>query len=165
MKIAIISDTHDRLENIEKFVTKAEREDVSEVIHCGDICSKEVLLYLSELWRGNIHYCYGNMDQDRLSLFDVANDNKNIFSYGEKIAILEFASRKIAFQHFPEIAQNLAEDDIFDAVFYGHTHLKDKRYLGKTLLANPGNLASIKHPATFAVYDTEKNDLDFYDLE
>ena len=39
MKIAVVSDSHDNLEKIEKFVNLVNEENVSLVINCGDFIS------------------------------------------------------------------------------------------------------------------------------
>ena len=45
MKIAVMSDSHDHLENIEKTVALAAEKGADILIHCGDILS---LIHISE---------------------------------------------------------------------------------------------------------------------
>ncbi|MEK7653636.1 MAG: metallophosphoesterase family protein, partial [Patescibacteria group bacterium] len=63
MKIAIISDSHDNIPNIEKFLGWAKENKIEMIIHCGDIASGETVKYLSENFKGKIHLVYGNMDE------------------------------------------------------------------------------------------------------
>ena len=50
MKIAIISDTHDNVPNLEKFLAWAKENKIEQIIHCGDLCApsilKNILLFL-----------------------------------------------------------------------------------------------------------------------
>ncbi|MGM0482499.1 MAG: metallophosphoesterase family protein [Patescibacteria group bacterium] len=165
MKLAIFSDTHDSFENISKAIKLSKEEGAGEMlIHCGDICAPVTLAHIIEEWPGEIHYCFGNVDGDHLSTFKVHKDNPSVHGHGESLGSLNAEGKSIAFQHYPELARRLAESGAYDAVFYGHTHLKHNEYIGKTLLANPGNVCGIKHPPSFAIYDTESNTLEHIDL-
>ena len=75
----------------------------------------------------------------------------------EEIGVLSFHSKKIAFTHFPEKAKELAINNKYDFVFYGHTHMPWEEKIGKCIVLNPGNVTGIFYPATFAIYDLEKN--------
>jgi len=72
--------------------------------------------------------------------------------------------KKIAWTHFPQFAKPLAVTGKYDAVFYGHTHKKHEEKIGKTLLVNPGNIMGNPGPASFAVYDTSSDSVDFFDI-
>ncbi len=39
MKVAIISDTHDHIENTEKAIKIFKQEKISSIIHCGNFCA------------------------------------------------------------------------------------------------------------------------------
>lgn len=60
----------------------------------------------------------------------------------------------------------MAKSGEYDAVFYGHNHLKNKEKIGNCLVVNPGEIGAYKTGiATFAVYDTEMNDADIIEIE
>jgi predicted phosphodiesterase len=49
MKLAIISDTHDNLANLEKFLTSWAKENrIETIIHCGDIASGDTVEFLAK---------------------------------------------------------------------------------------------------------------------
>lgn len=57
MKIGILSDTHNEIENVRKAVSVFESLGIDTVIHCGDVTIPRVLevlkifSYLSGLWK------------------------------------------------------------------------------------------------------------------
>ncbi len=157
MKITFFSDTHDNIGNIERAVALAIKEGAEEyLLHCGDICSPATLDRIVDIWRGEIHYCLGNMDATGF-IFEAKKDS--IHFYREDVAKVKIGGRSIAFQHYPEIALKLAESGVYDAVFYGHSHRRHSEYVGKTLLANPGNVCGVIESPGFAIYETEENSL------
>lgn len=166
MKVIIFSDTHDSTKNIDSaFSLIEEKKIVSDcLIHCGDICSLETLSHIVGKWRGKLHFCFGNMDGEGFSVPEKNPDFKKVHLYEKEFGQLEIEGKRIAFQHFPEVAKRLLKEGFWDAVFYGHTHKKHSEYVGQTLLANPGNVSGIKYPASFAVYSTDDNSLDFVEI-
>ncbi len=158
MKIAIVSDSHDNIINIEKFLTWAEKQEIDIIIHCGDIAAPSVIKELFSSFGGDIHLVHGNVS-DRESLEKTCSGFKNITLHGDE-GKLELDERKIAFCHFPEQAQKLAETGDYQLVFYGHTHKPWMETLAnKSQLINPGTLGGLFQTATFAVYDTQKGTL------
>jgi hypothetical protein len=164
MKIAIFSDTHDNLENIKRALEIVKEDEIDILIHCGDICAPYTLLFLGENFKGEIHYCFGNVDGDRFLMLQETKDNPKIHHHGQVLGELEINKRKIAFQHYPQIARVLAKTQKYDAVFYGHDHKKHQEKIKKTLLVNPGNLCNIKYPPSFAIYHLKSNKIEFINL-
>ncbi len=165
MKIAIFSDTHDHWDNIKQACRLANEAGAELMIHCGDICAPITLGELRDNWQKEIHYCFGNVDGDRFLMIKNWGSDPLIHHYGEVLGELEKGGRRIAFQHYPQVARPLAESGRYDAVFYGHDHYRHQEQIGDTLLANPGNLCGIKAPPSFAVYETEDNTLRHLALE
>ena len=66
----------------------------------------------------------------------------------------------IAFCHSPKTAFKLAFSQKYDIVFYGHLHKPWEARIKKTKLVNPGNIAGLFFRASFAIYDTESNELE-----
>ncbi len=164
MKIVVFSDTHDHWEYIEVACKKANSLGAQIMIHCGDVCAPSTLGYLLEQWGKEIHYCFGNVDGDRFLMMQKFGNEPLIHHHGEALGEVELGGKKIAFQHYPEIARALASEEKYDAVFYGHDHKKNIEKVGDTILANPGNLANIKAPPSFAIYNTEDNMFTHYDI-
>lgn len=175
MKIAIISDTHDNLENMKKAVQWLNSQGIKEMIHCGDIASKETITELSKLFQGNIYAVLGNMDRDYLTQEEVEGLGLKNFKIsapsagsGSSRGEVELSGHKFGFTHFPEDAKKTlrqAQGGSFKIMFYGHTHKPWEENYEGTKLVNPGNLAGLLHKATFAVYDIENDRLELKILE
>lgn len=187
MKIAIISDTHDNLATLQKAIEWINKNRIEEIIHCGDICSPYTLEELSKMFSGKIHVVFGNVDGDifTISQQKAAGELPNVILYGE-IGELEINNKKIAFVHHPKIAKALALSGQYDLVFHGHTHQPWEENIrtasprspnlvfspptggskiNNCRLINPGNLSNMLYKATFAVYNTETDELELKILE
>ena len=160
MKIAIISDIHDNLANLQKVLDYCQKEQIKTIICCGDTASEETLEFLQTNFSGKILLVPGNMDAGYWDYDDLskkfAGANLKIFP---DIGKAEFDGHKVAFVHFPEKARELAVSGKYDLVFYGHTHQPWEEKIGHCRLINPGNVANIRYPATFAVWDTDSGKL------
>ena len=62
MKIAIISDTHDNIENTEKAIEIFKQKKVSSIIHCGDFCAPFMMIILDRA-EIPIDCVFGNIDE------------------------------------------------------------------------------------------------------
>ncbi len=156
MFIAIISDSHDNLPNLEKCLTYLAQQGVSTIIHCGDITSAETLEYIGKHFDGEVHVVYGNGDYMQEELNDISYQYDNVIVYGDEGEI-EINNLKIAWNHFPEVARTQAASGEYDAVFHGHTHIPWEEKVGKCIVRNPGPLSGLRNKATFALLDTETN--------
>ena len=164
MKLAIISDTHDNVPNLEKALKWMNKNNVEQIIHCGDLCAPSILInVLAPEFSGTIHMVFGNVE-DRGLLLKVVADFPNVKHYGDTGEIV-IGGKKIAFVHFPEKAKQLARSGKYDLVFYGHTHTPWEEVVGKTRVINPGTLAGLFAKATFAVYNTDTGNLELKILE
>jgi len=165
MKIAIISDTHDNLTTLKKAIAWMNKNDIEEIIHCGDVCSPETLYELSKMFAGKIHVVFGNVDEYILDAGqETIAELPNVKLYG-KTGELILSNKKIAFVHMPEIAKQLAASKKFDLVFCGHTHKPWEEKIGVCRLINPGNISNLIHKASFAVFDLESDKLELKILE
>jgi len=162
MKIAIISDTHDREVELKKLIGELnEKIKPNMLIHCGDFCAPFMIKALAE-FKGQVHCVFGNTD-DRFISAKLAI-NRGINLHGD-LAQIEIDSKKIAIIHNDILEELLAESGKFDAVFYGHNHKSSKRKIGKTLLANPGEMAGLNGIPTYGIYDTDKNDFEINEFK
>jgi putative phosphoesterase len=170
MRLAIISDTHDNLATLDKFLAYIKDNPVDTVIHCGDIASGETLERLAKGFGGQILAAFGNMDY-RESVKKIAKKYPEKIKLFENFGSAEFNNVKIGFCHHKETAlqycQNLTEGNSgrfggkkFDFIFYGHTHKPWLETVNDCQLTNPGTLAGMFYQATFAILDTETKKLD-----
>ena len=159
MKIAIISDTHDNIPNIDIFLKYIKKEKITTVIHCGDISNIETFKYLNDNIKGMKYFVFGNVDYDRKNLKIICESYKDTACFDE-LGEIEINNIKIAFIHFPREAKKLAKQEKYHFVFNGHTHKPWLEQAGSTVLANPGTLAGMFYSASFAVLDLEKKKIE-----
>jgi putative phosphoesterase len=157
MKIAIISDTHDNLENLKKFFEFSKKEKIEILIHCGDVCNGETLKEIEKNFE-KIYLCFGNADIKE-SLLKEAKKTK-IF---EKEGKIKIENLKIGFCHEFDYKNKNLEN--FDFYFFGHSHWPFLKKEKNCYLANPGNLAGLFYRATFAILDTKTKNLELKILE
>lgn len=164
MKIAIISDTHDNIPNIEKFLTWAKGNGIETIIHCGDVAAPAMIKELFAPSDLEFHCVFGNV-ADREMTPVMCKKFSNCHSHGDQGEI-EIDEIKIAFCHHIEEAKNLAETGKYNLVFFGHSHKPTMETLpNKCQLINPGTLGGIFNKATFAVFDTATKNLELKVLE
>ncbi len=162
MKLGVMSDTHD---NVWKLEAACERlQDVGAVIHCGDLCSPFVIRRLGErLADIPVHVVWGNNDGDQHSIARVAGDFPAISLHGA-VAHLQIEGLKVAVNHYPEIARDLAHAARYDLVCYGHDHKANQEWVGETLLLNPGELLGLHGRSSLAVVDTSDRTVSWIDV-
>ncbi len=145
MKFAIVSDTHDNVKNFNKIIDFLNKEKVTTILHCGDICNQEIIDEAKKSFKSTIYFVRGNGDYELPEI-------------PEKMEI-KLGGKKIFINHYPEIAKIAAESGKYDLVFYGHTHRPWEEKVGKCRLVNPGEVAGQRFKPTFALYDTQTDNL------
>jgi hypothetical protein len=85
----------------------------------------------------------------------------NVTLHGQ-YAELTLGGRRVAVNHYPEMAQRLAESGQFDLVCYGHNHLARVEQVGATVLANPGEVMGRFGAPTFGLYDTASGQFELH---
>lgn len=156
MKIAVLSDIHDRLDHLAAVLEAVRCEGAERVLFLGDFCAPFTLAALAEGFAGPVDAVFGNNDGDQFLLCRVAAQHPQVTLHGQ-LAELKVAGRDIALNHYPEIARRLAESQAYDAVFSGHDHQRYIREIGRTLWANPGEIMGRFKVVSFGVYETEDN--------
>ena len=154
MKVAVLSDCHDRLENLQKVLDQIQDAEVA--LFCGDYCAPFTLKMLATGFQGPLHSVLGNNDGDVFLLLRIAQQAGNVTFY-QPMASLELDGRRVAVVHYPEFGEPLALSGEYDAVFSGHNHTAEAKMLGSTLWANPGELMGRYGKPSFGLYDTETN--------
>jgi len=159
MLIAIISDIHDNLANLEKALNWIRKNGATAyLICCGDITNIDTVSCLAGNFPGEIFVVAGNAE-----LYEEKDLNKfkNINYCGE-IGINEFDGLNIAFCHEPEKIKKINEITpiALDFIFYGHTHKPWLKKDGPTIIANPGTVSGVFNAATFAVIETKTKKLE-----
>ncbi|MCX6717990.1 MAG: YfcE family phosphodiesterase [Candidatus Staskawiczbacteria bacterium] len=169
MKIAIVSDTHNNWNNFKKAIEWIKKEKIQMILHCGDICSQEIVDDSKKLFGGEIKFVKGNGDYD----LDLPEKMELEFELESPSTSSGRLSLKVAFTHFPDIAKKMAQQQdpsrasgqAFDLVFYGHTHRPWDEKINNCHMINPGELAGQFYKSTFAIYDTSTESLELKILE
>ena len=158
MKIGIISDTHDHLENIKKAVSILKERNITNLIHLGDYCSP-FSIPLLEIEK--IHAIFGNNDGDKLMLQKKATEYGFVIEAAPRAFTIE--ERKIAIMHEPYQLEAFRKSGIYDIILHGHTH---EQYVKKDpLTVNPGELCGyLSGKATFAIIDLETLECEIVEL-
>lgn len=161
MKIAVISDTHDHVEHIKRFVGKTKEMQINTVLHAGDYCSPFTIPLFEGL---DLIGVFGNNDGDHFRLI------QNFESIGGRIHNefheLEIEGRHIALYHGtqPAITEALVLCGKYELVISGHTHQAHQETHGKTTSLNPGSLHGFDKKPTFAVYDTHAREVEIFEV-
>ncbi|MFA6537203.1 MAG: YfcE family phosphodiesterase [Patescibacteria group bacterium] len=165
MKLAIVSDSHDNLTNIKKFLNYCEKNNVEKIIHCGDVTEDETRDFFIANFYGEIFFVEGNADINAQQQVKRTNRFQNLPRKKIPFLELDFDKIKISACHTREKAKGLALKNLYNIVFYGHNHKPWQEKINKTFIINPGNLAGMFFRASFATYDTETKKLELILLE
>jgi putative phosphoesterase len=159
MKIAILSDIHDNVWNLRAALAGVQAADA--LICCGDLCSPFVVGLLVEGFADRpIHIVFGNNDGDLFRIAQNAAPHAQMRLHGAFFEG-ELGGRRIAVNHYPDLALAVAAAGRHDLVCYGHNHRFAVEQRGATLTVNPGAIMGYDPagkrdiPATFVVYDAE----------
>jgi putative phosphoesterase len=158
MKIGVISDTHDHLENIKKAINILKERNINTLIHLGDYCAPFSIPLLKI---EKVYAIFGNNDGEKLFLQKKANDSGFVIDRGPKAINIE--GRKIAIMHEPYELEAFRRSGIYDIVLHGHTH---EYYIKKDpLTVNPGELCGyLSGKPTFAIIDLGKLECEIVEL-
>lgn len=157
MKICIVSDSHDRSDALAGAVREAAAQGAAAVIHCGDLIGTQTLR--AAMGAGlPMHVIHGNNLGDPVSLARLARESGGQVHYHGPDARLELGGRRIFVVHYPEYGYAMACTGDWDLVCCGHSHAAGIAQIanvkgGATWLVNPGTVAGLAAPATFALGD------------
>ncbi len=161
MQIAIISDIHDNLVNLDKFLSWAKEKKIEQIICPGDVTKIETLQYLLNHFSKTVHLVRGNME---IYYDEELEGLKNLKYYGYE-GVFEIGSYRVGLCHEPFRFENVLALGEPQIIFYGHTHKPYIETKNKIQYVNPGTLAGTFSRASFAHWDTEKNKIDLILLE
>jgi putative phosphoesterase len=169
MLYAFVSDSHDNYENLRKALDEVLARSVDTVFHLGDIVAPTVYFDVLKNYTDKIRFIiiFGNNDGDKSMWMKIAHEDGNIDLQGGDFRELEVKGKKIFLTHYPDIAKIAALSGNFDAVFYGHDHLANVKFVNnKILLANPGEIAgnNTGNPS-FGLWNVKSNDFEIVYLK
>jgi putative phosphoesterase len=138
MIIGAMSDSHDRLDAVDKAISFFNSQEVTDVLHAGDLVSPFVVRLFSRL-KAKLHFVWGNNEGDH-DFVKVRFADIGVTPLGD-FAALQLGGKKIALLHgiHEEIVDSLVESGRYDLVVRGHNH-KAEIIEGETLVVNPGEV-------------------------
>lgn len=181
MKIGIISDTHDDVDNINKAIDVFEEEKVEVVIHAGDIISPPMIKEFQRLTDSSVQLfgVLGNNDGEKKGLELAFNsiNGKLLGDFGK----IEIDGLKFGIYHGTDDkkVEKIINSNKFDVFIYGHTHRRFPENenivkVRKTIVLNPGNAHShtkmhYTNPSyfrkpTILIFSTNPKNIKFYNL-
>ncbi|MBS0264818.1 MAG: YfcE family phosphodiesterase [Planctomycetes bacterium] len=151
MRLGVVSDTHGHLGSTAAAVRILEQQDVSAVLHCGDLGSPDIVSLFA---RWPAHFVFGNVDYDERELRD-AIEMCGLTCH-DRFGSLDLGGRKIAWLHSDDrdLFEQTIQSGQWDLVCYGHTHVPEYHQVGRTLVLNPGALYRA-NPRTIAIVDLD----------
>jgi hypothetical protein len=165
MLIGLIADTHDNLPMVDRAVKRLNEENVELVLHAGDYVAGFVIPRFKEL-KAKLIGVFGNNDGDHELLRKRFSENKRLELRGN-FAEITADGLKIALLHGGdvELLEALIDQERFDVVVYGHTHIAEIRRKGETLVVNPGEVCGyLSGKSTLALLDTVKREAKIIEL-
>ena len=139
MRIGVVSDTHNNLNNVTRIVELFNAAGVERVIHTGDITQAKTIDVFAHL-TAPMYGVYGNNDQERDAL-EAAVDRHG-FEFHDPPFTACWADRKLIVVHDPvEFGGCLHRSH--HLALHGHTHLHREERINGTLIFNPGECAGM----------------------
>ena len=159
MKVGIISDIHDNIENLRKTLNMLQETDV--LICCGDLNSPFIVDELGKGYtKGNIHIVFGNNDGDLLLLNERAEGKIH-----KQPHQFELEGKRFVVMHEHHLVDALADSGHYDIVIFGHTHKAVVEHRNNTLVVNPGEAGHwLYGKATIGIIDTDKMDAEIISI-
>ncbi len=166
MKICILSDSHDNRELLRAGAAEAVARGAEAILHCGDVVAPSTLAELIPLGVP-VHAIHGNNTGDLYGLGRISARADNLLHYYGQDAGIGLGGRRIFIVHYPHYARAMASTGEWDLVCCGHDHRAAIEAVpnmagGETLLVNPGSVAGLDGPPTYALGDLDRMEFELY---
>lgn len=163
MKIAIVSDIHDKTNNLLSAVATAKDLECERMIFLGDMVHLRTFILLREEWNAPLDLVFGNNEYEWEDFYRYAAAVPDTTLHGE-YGELELDNLRIFFTHLPSLAEKASRCARYDVILYGHTHMAEVRQQGELLLANPGEVQGRSGQTTIGVLDTTDRTIRLYPI-
>jgi uncharacterized protein len=163
MKIGIISDTHDHHVNVLKAIEIFKTENVQYILHAGDIVSQYTARAFAQVQNAKFIAVFGNNDGEKVMLKSI------IEGFGGEIHHDPYhgkiADKQVFLTHKPGLINEAAASGKYDIIVYGHTHFRDVKTIGKTLIINPGEATDwVCGKGNLCILDTDNSQVNDMEL-
>jgi len=162
MKIGIISDTHDHTRNLQAALEVLQAEEVTTILHCGDVCGPEIIRILQGF---DVWVAEGNVDR-QLGLTQAV---KQMLKPGRLAwfhrPALDGVSLAMVHGDDEEALGSLITSGQYAYVLHGHTHRRQDKMVGRTRAINPGALGGTRWQGrSFCILDLATGQARFVEL-
>lgn len=130
-KILVISDTHGRKGAMFDLVARI--TDADRIFHLGDVVADAV--DLESVVDIPVDYVAGNCDFYEMS----APQKKIVEIMGNKFYLCHGHHERVKYSL--GYLEQLAEDNHYDCILFGHTHRSHLSHVGRKILLNPGSIS------------------------
>jgi uncharacterized protein len=163
MIIGLLSDTHDKLNNLIYVLNTYREREIETLIHCGDLISLEMVPYFEGF---RVIYTTGNMDITTGAIkkrFErMRKDNFVGTVYRGEIGGVPLA---VTHSHIDGLVMDLVQQKRYKWIFHGHTHKKRDEIIQGTRIVNPGALGGLgREPRSFCIVDLDAGQVEFFGL-
>jgi len=154
MNIAVMSDSHDHIWNLQKAIRIIRQQRAAMIIHCGDFVAPFMLKELGDSGIP-VHGVFGNNDGDQYQLTKMSLVSLSRVTLHGLVGRLDVQGIRIGFTHEEIVGKALAAAGGFQIVCMGHSHEHLIERIGATLLVNPGEIMGKNGNPGFCFVDTE----------
>lgn len=163
MKIGILSDVHNNVENLKAALKTLDRERVRRVIFCGDLVDPAVASLFAGL---EAHFVEGNVEVDPPKIARAVERLGDGCTFGQAYAATIDGKRVLAVHgHLTARLNEAIHSGLYDYVFHGHTHRRRDERIGAARVINPGALGGKRDETrSFAILDLKRDELRFIEL-
>lgn len=129
-KILVISDTHGKLGPTIDLINRF--NDLNHIFHLGDMVNDAE--DLKAIFDIEVDYVAGNCD-----FYSDVPHNKVVEILGKRFYLTHGHLEKVKYTY--EYLEKQAEENNFDGVFFGHTHMQHFLKTNGKILCNPGSIS------------------------
>ena len=164
MKLGILADTHNHIENTRRALDAFRERGITRLIHCGDLTTVAIV----ELFAGfSVTFVFGNSDQFHADLMQAA---KALFGMGSMgysyTAAIDDKRIAVCHGNDEDMLNGYIQQNTYDFVFHGHTHHRRDEIVGKTRVINPGALGGNRpEQRSICILDFETEETEFVMIE
>lgn len=143
MKLGIMSDTHDNLDNVKKIKKELLDHGINYLLHLGDFTSPFTFKEIFSGFEGKGAAVLGNNDGEAFLMARFAG-KMNIKLFNHPTILVLDGLRFLLMHGFGDaeftidFARALAISGKYDVVLFGHTHFYHYERIGDIILLNPG---------------------------
>jgi putative phosphoesterase len=137
IKLAVVSDSHNALLDLEKLLIRLDSEGIKNLAHAGDFMTAGVETLFERYRHITCHIAIGNCDGYG-NIIAAVRHLPNVTL--DTVVHFELGGRYFGISHIEGMAERSLKDQPVDVFIHGHTHRAEVRERDRTLTVNPGSL-------------------------